>query len=72
MSSTEKILADHEARKGSSGVTWFTLEDLRRIGLAESLFTAMQDVQHHLRSRNSSHVVESEGHTDRWSIQDTH
>lgn len=72
MSITEKILADHELRKGSSGVTWFKLEDLHRLGIPEALFTAMQDVQHDLRTRHSDHVVESEGCTDRWSIQDTH
>ncbi len=68
---TEKILADHAARKDSSGVTWFKLEDLHRLGIPVALFTAMQDVQHDLRSRHSDHVVESEGCTDRWSIQDS-
>jgi len=71
LSITEKILADHQARRDSSGVTWFTLDDLHRLGIQEPLFTAMQDVQHDLRSRHSNHVVESEGCTDRWSIQDS-
>lgn len=71
MSITEKILADHAARKDSSGVTWFMPGDLKRLGIPEALFTTMQDVQHELRSRHSDHVVESEGCTDRWSIQDT-
>lgn len=70
MSITEKILADHEARKDASGVTWFTLQDLHRLGIPEALFTVMQDVQHLLRSRHSRQVVESEGCTDRWSIQE--
>lgn len=70
MNITEKILADHATRKDSSGMTWFTLEDLHRLGIPEALFTTMQDVQHDLRSRHSDHVVESEGCTDRWSIQD--
>lgn len=70
MSITEKILADHEARKDASGVTWFTLQDLRRLGIPEALFTTMQDVQHDLRSQHSHHVVESEGCTDRWSLQE--
>jgi len=68
---TEKILADHASRKDFSGVTWFTLEDLHRLGIQDALFTIMQDVQHELRSRHSDHVVESEGCTDRWSIQDS-
>ncbi len=72
MSITEKILADHGARKDANGVTWFTSEDLRRLGLADALFTVMQTVQHTLRMRRSDHVVESEGRTDRWSIQDAH
>ncbi len=71
MNISEKILADHEARKDSSGATWFTNEDLHRLGVPEALFTVMQDVQHDLRSRHSDHVVESGGCTDRWSIQDS-
>ncbi len=71
LSITEKILTDHEARRDASGVTWFRLEDLHRLGIPEALFTAMQDVQHDLRSRHSDRVVESEGCTDRWSIQDS-
>jgi len=71
LSITDKILADHEARKDSDGVTWFTLQDLHRLGIPEALFTVMQDVQHDLRLRQSGHVVESEGCTDRWSIQDS-
>lgn len=70
MSITEKILADHGARKDESGVTWFASEDLRRLGIAEPLFTAMQDVQHDLRLRRSDLLVESEGFTDRWSLQE--
>lgn len=70
MGITEKILADHEARKDSSGVTWFALGDLRRLGVQEELFTVMQDVQHCLRARRSDRVIESEGCTDRWSVQD--
>ena len=70
MSSTEKVLADHEARKDAAGVTWFKLEDLNRLGIQDALFTVMQDVQHKLRLNHSDHVVESEGCTDRWSIQD--
>ncbi|MDE3245947.1 MAG: hypothetical protein KGN80_07655 [Acidobacteriota bacterium] len=70
MSITDKILADHGARKDENGVAWFTSEDLRRLGIAEPLFTAMQDVQHDLRLRRSDHLVESEGFTDRWSLQE--
>ncbi len=71
MSITEKILADHEARKDASGVAWFTREDMNRLGIQEALFTTMQDVQHDLRLKRSGQVVESEGCTNRWSIQDT-
>lgn len=71
MSATEKILVDHEARKAAGRVTWFTEQDLRRLGISTALFTTMQDVQHALRLRHSDRVVESEGCTDRWSIQDT-
>ncbi len=70
LSITDKILADHAARKDASGVTWFTIQDLHRLGIAEPLFTAMQDVQHDLRMRRSHQVVESEGFTDRWSLQE--
>ena len=72
MNITEKFLADHESRKNAEGITWFTQADLRRLGISEALFTAMQTVQHTLRLRRSDHVVESSGCTDRWSIQDAH
>lgn len=72
MGITEQILADHAARKGAAGITWFTAEDLRRLGIQEGLFTAMQTVQHTLRLRKAHQVVESLGCTDRWSVQDTH
>lgn len=71
MSITEKILADHESRKGPDGVTWFTDEDMRRLGIPDALFTTMQNVQHELKLRHAGLTVESEGRTDRWSIQDT-
>ena len=71
MSITDKILVDHVTRRDPSGVTWFTQADMDRLGFPEALFTVMQDVQHSLRMRRSDHVVESEGCTDRWSIQDT-
>jgi hypothetical protein len=69
---TEQILADHAARKGKEGVSWFTANDLRRLGIREALFTTMQTVQHTLRLRKAHQVVESEGRTDRWSLQDAH
>lgn len=72
MGITEQILADHEARKGPDGITWFTAEDMARLGLLDPLFTVMQTVQHTLRLRNARQVVESEGCTDRWSLQDAH
>ena len=72
MGITEQILADHSARKDHEGITWFTAEDLKRLGLSDHLFTVMQTVQHTLRLRKAHQVVESEGNTDRWSLQDTH
>jgi hypothetical protein len=71
VSITDKVLADHEARKDADGVSWFKEEDLKRLGIDLELFTAMQTVQHTLRLRRSDKVVESEGNTDRWSVQDT-
>jgi hypothetical protein len=69
---TEQIVADHEARKGPDGITWFTAEDLVRLGIQDRLFTVMQTVQHTLRLKRAHQVVESEGCTDRWSLQDVH
>lgn len=72
MGITEQILADHAARKNADGITWFTADDLKRLGIHDNLFTIMQTVQHTLRLKKSYHVVESEGCTDRWSLQDAH
>ncbi len=72
MGITEQILADHAARKDGDGVAWFTAEDLKRLGIRDPLFTIMQTVQHTLRLRKARQVVESQGCTDRWSVQDTH
>ena len=72
MGITEQILADHAARKDADGITWFAAEDLARLGISDGLFTVMQTVQHMLRLRKAHHVVESQGHTDRWSVQDVH
>ncbi len=72
MGITEQILADHAARKDAEGISWFTAEDLRRLGIHERLFTVMQTVQHTLRLRKAHQVVESLGCTDRWSLRDTH
>jgi hypothetical protein len=69
---TEQILADHKTRKDKDGISWFTADDLRRLGIRDGLFTTMQTVQHTLRLRKAYQVVESEGRTDRWSLQDTH
>ncbi len=72
MGITEQILADHAARKDADGTTWFTAADLQRLGLHDRLFTIMQTVQHTLRLKKSHQVVESQGCTDRWSVQDAH
>lgn len=71
MGITDRILADHAARKDGDGITWFTPADLARLGLREGLFTVMQTVQHTLKLRQSRQVVECGGCTDRWSVQDT-
>lgn len=72
MGITEQILADHEARKDRDGISWFTADDLKRLGIHDDLFTIMQTVQHTLRMGKAHQVVESEGFTDRWSLQDVH
>ena len=72
MGITEQILADHAARKDKDGTSWFTVDDLKRLGIRDHLFTVMQTVQHTLRLRKAHQVVESEGCVDRWSVQDTH
>ncbi|GLH73803.1 hypothetical protein GETHLI_23050 [Geothrix limicola] len=72
MGITEQILADHATRKDVDGITWFTAEDLKRLGIQDRLFTVMQTVQHTLRLKKAHQVVESHGCTDRWSLQDVH
>ena len=72
MGITEQILADHASRKDQDGISWFTTDDLKRLDIQDRLFTVMQTVQHTLRMRKARQVVESEGFTDRWSLQDTH
>ena len=47
-------------------------EDLRRLGLDLPLMSCMQTVQHTLRLRRSGHVVETQGRTDAFSVQDVH
>jgi hypothetical protein len=69
MGMTDTILADHEQRK-HDGISWFTAEDLNRLGIREPLMTAMQNVQHTLRLRRSTHVVETAGCVDRFSVRD--
>lgn len=72
MDITKQILADHAVRKSAEGITWFTAEDLKRLGIQDHLFTIMQTVQHTLRLKKAHQVVESHGCTDRWSVQDVH
>ncbi len=72
MGITEQILSDHAARKDHEGIAWFTQADLQRLGIHDQLFTVMQTVQHTLRLHKAHQVVESQGCTDRWSLQDTH
>lgn len=69
MGITDQILADHEARK-HDGTTWFTAVDLQRLGIREPLMTTMQTVQHTLRLRRSTHIVETAGCVDRFSVRD--
>jgi len=68
---TDRVLADHEKRKDPEGVTWFTEDDLQRMSIGMALMSAMQDVQHILRSRRSDKVVECGGRMDRFSVRDT-
>ena len=72
MGITEQILSDHAVRKDHEGVAWFTKEDLKRLGIHDHLFTVMQTVQHTLRLHKAHQVVECQGCTDRWSVQDAH
>lgn len=69
MGITDTVLADHDARK-QDGITWFTTEDLNRLGICEPLMATMQTVQHTLRLRRSAKVVETAGCVDRWSVRD--
>lgn len=71
-SPTDQILADHEARRDADGITWFTAADLKRLGVDLALMSCMQNVQHTLRLRRSGHVVETQGRTDAFSVQDAH
>ncbi len=72
MGITDRILADHAARKDAEGISWFTKADLERLGIEDALFSAMQTVQHSLKLRRALQSVESGGCTDRWSVRDTH
>ncbi|HEX9081159.1 MAG TPA: hypothetical protein VF768_02710 [Holophagaceae bacterium] len=69
MGITDRILEDHATRK-AHGVTWFTAEDLARLGIHDRLFTVMQTVQHTLKLRRAGTTVESHGCTDRWAVED--
>lgn len=70
MTLSEIILKDHSTRKGEPGITWFTAEDLARLGIQEPLFTVFQDAQHILKTRRLPMVVEALNHTDRWCVRD--
>lgn len=72
MGITDRILEDHVNRKGASGLTWFTQQDLARLGISEPLMTTLQNVQHVLRLRRSQTVVDALGRTDAFCIQETH
>lgn len=69
---TDTILGDHQARKDAAGTAWVTAQDLQRLGIDLPLMTCMQTVQHTLRLRRSGHVVETQGRTDAFSVQDAH
>ena len=71
MGTTDTIIEDWSRRKDAEGIAWFTGEDLQRLGISTPLMTTMQDVQHILRLRRSDKVVETEGCTDRFSVQAT-
>jgi hypothetical protein len=67
---TDRILADHAARRDAAGIAWYTAADLARLGVDMALMSCMQNVQHTLRMRRSGHVVETQGRTDAFSVQD--
>ena len=71
MGVTDTILDDWSKRKDADGVAWFTVEDLRRLGVEGHLMSVMQDVQHVLRTRRSDKVIETAGRTDRFSVRET-
>lgn len=70
MSLTETILKDHATRKGAEGVTWFTAQDLNRLGIGDSLFSVYQNLQHTLKSKRMPYVAEALNQTDQWSVKD--
>ncbi|HJV22726.1 MAG TPA: hypothetical protein VJ570_08515 [Holophagaceae bacterium] len=72
MGITDKVLADHAARKGHGDTTWFTEGDLQRLGIDLPVMSAMQTVQHTLRLRRAGTLVETAGSVDRFSLRDAH
>ena len=70
MTPSETLLQDHQSRKDAEGVTWFTAADLARLGLREPLMTTMQNLQHALKLRRASAVVECGGRVDAFSLRD--
>jgi hypothetical protein len=67
---TDKVLSDHQARKGHGDTTWFTQADLQRLGIDLPVMSAMQTVQHTLRLRRAATLVETAGRLDSFSLQD--
>lgn len=72
MGPTDILLADHQTRKNAEGITWYTAEDLRRLGIDLPVMGAMQTAQHTLRLRRARVQVETAGCTDRFSLRETH
>lgn len=70
MTITETILNDHASRKGAEGVTWFTDQELARLGIGEPLFSVYQNLQHTLKSKRMPFVAEAHNHTDQWCVKD--
>lgn len=72
MGITEKVLSDHQSRKGHGDTTWFTQADLQRLGIDLPVMSAMQTVQHTLRLRRATTLVETAGSVDGFSLRDAH
>ena len=70
MTISETILKDHASRKGVEGITWFTAQELARLGIDEPLFSVYQNLQHTLKFKRLPFAAEALNHTDQWCLKD--